>query len=230
MEIVQPDQIDTGEGDELDDDPLEDGTSYPPDFDPDDPENVLPDELEPDADYQPGVQESRYLDEKELEKIQKRLEGERARHDKRLAEIMGDDLGGHIPCPACMDGIAGYIVPPDVAPLTDDQRERMKQIMGLDNWETMPEADWARQCVTCLGHGNIRTGSIVPGRETVECMDCGGAGYINTRKAQTTPALQTPEGEIVTGPTVFPDNEPDPRVDALRRDGFTVIPPMHVGQ
>jgi len=222
MEIVEPGQIDTGEGDELEDDPLEDGTSYPADFDPDDPENVLPDELEPDADYQPGVQESRYMDEKALEKIQGQLEREGARHNKRLTEIMGDDLGGHIPCPTCMDGIAGYIVPPNVAALSGEQRARMLQILGLDEWNDMETADWAQQCPTCKGYGKIKTGSHVGGRETTGCEDCNEAGWINTRPPRTVQALHTPEGEIVTGPTVYQDNEPDPRVQSLRADGYMV--------
>ena len=185
---------------------------------------------EPEAQYQPGMAESRYLDEKALAKIAKQLDGEGERHAKRLREILGDGMEDYIPCPTCFDEPAGLIIDPEVKPLDDGQRERMLQVLGLNKWAEMSTAEWARQCSTCLGHGAVKTGSYVHQRETVECMDCGGYGYINTRKQSSVTALHSPEGEIVTGPTVFENADPDPRVDALRRDGFTVIPPIQVAQ
>ena len=180
------------------------------------------------SDYAPGVAEARLLSEREAEALGKKLDAERKRHGKRVMELLGDDLGGHIPCPTCMDGIDGFIVSPEFAPLDTEQRARMMQILGLDDFEAMASAPWAVQCGTCKGYGSIRTGSHVLGRETAECEDCSGAGYQNTWKAATLAAVPAPSENGQSGPTVYQDHEPDPRVDALRRDGFTVIPPMVV--
>lgn len=190
---------------------------------PDEPE---PDEPEALKDYAPGVAEARLLSEREAEALGKKIDAERKRHGKRVMELLGDDLGGHIPCPTCMDGIDGFIISPEYAPLGQDQRERMMQILGLDDWGKIPAAAWAEQCQTCQGFGKIKTGSHVLGREVTGCEDCGESGWINVRK-QRGGNGHVPEPELaLTGPTVVQSNEPDPRVNALRGEGYTVIPPM----
>ena len=176
--------------------------------------------------YAPGVAEARLRSEREAEALGKKLDAERKRHGRRVMELLGDDLGGHIPCPTCMDGIDGFIVSPEFAPLDTEQRNRMMQVLGLDDWGQMSTADWAQVCGTCQGFGKIKTGSHVPGREVIDCEDCQGAGYQNTRKRAQLASVPEPVPTGDTGPTVYQDHEPDPRVDALRRDGFTVIPPM----
>jgi hypothetical protein len=211
--------------------PGPDSPFQPPDLHPDEDEESESEEAaetesEDVEDYAPGVAEARLLSEREAEALGKKLDAERKRHGKRVMELLGDDLGGHIPCPTCMDGIDGFIVSPEFAPLDIEQRTRMMQILGLDDFGSMSTAPWASQCETCLGYGSIKTGSHVPGRETAECEDCAGAGYVNTRKRAMLAAVPVDEPSGQSGPTVYQDHEPDPRVDALRRDGFTVIPPM----
>ena len=213
--------------------PGPDSPFQPPDLHPDenessDGEEAAETESEDVQDYAPGVAQARLMSEREAEQLGKKLDAERKRHGKRVMELLGDDLGGHIPCPTCMDGIDGFIVSPEFAPLDIEQRTRMMQILGLDDFGSMSTASWASQCETCKGFGSIRTGSHVPGRETTECEDCSGAGYVNTRKRAMLAAIPEPVANGETGPTVYQDHEPDPRVDALRRDGFTVIPPMHL--
>ena len=213
--------------------PGPDSPFQPPDLHPDEneegeSEEAAEDESEAVEDYAPGVAEARLLSEREAEALGKKLDAERKRHGKRVMELLGNDLGGHIPCPTCMDGIDGFIVSPEFAPLDTEQRARMMQILGLDDFENMSTAPWAVQCETCIGFGSIKTGSHVPGRETTQCEDCQGAGFRNTRQtaqlAVVAPAAV--EGEPAQPAVTFTD--PDPRVDALRRDGFTVIPPMPI--
>lgn len=201
--------------------PGPDSPFQPPDLHPDDEPPQEEEEIE-DAPT-PGVSEARLMSEREAEALGKKLDAERKRHGKRVMELLGNDLGGHIPCPTCMDGIDGFIVSPEFAPLDSEQRDRMMQILGLDDWEAMPSASWAVQCETCQGFGKIKTGSHVPGRETTGCEDCGESGWRNTRRnAPVVPIVQEENGAI-TGPTVMEEYEPDPRVDALRRDGFMVV-------
>ena len=231
-EIAEQMTPDEGEApDERADDttgPGPDSPFQPPDLHPDEDETEqAPDYVEAEsealADYAPGVAEARLLSEREAEALGKKLDAERKRHGKRVMELLGNDLGGHIPCPTCMDGIDGFIVSPEFAPLDPEQRNRMMQILGLDDWEHMPTADWAVQCETCQGVGKVKTGSHVPGRETTGCDDCGEAGWRNTRKLSPVVAIAQEGNGQITGPTVTSEYEPDPRVDALRRDGFMVV-------
>jgi hypothetical protein len=209
----------------------------PPELHPDD-EPAPADEPKPDepddepdeqvSDYAPGVAEARLLSEREAEALGKKIDAERKRHGKRIMELLGNDLGGHIPCPTCMDGIDGFIISPEYAPLAPDQRERMMEILGLDDWEQMPSASWAVQCETCAGFGKVKTGSHVQGREVTGCEDCGEAGFRNLRTQVQTNGNTDTTASAVTGPTVMQDNEPDPRVKALREEGYMVIPRVPV--
>jgi hypothetical protein len=198
----------------------------PPELQPDD--EPGPDEPEALADYAPGVAEARLLSEREAEALGKKLDQERKRHGKRIMELFGDDLGGHIPCPTCMDGIDGFIISPEFAPLDAEQRERMMQILGLDDWEHMPTATWAATCETCDGFGKIKTGSKVSGREVTQCEDCEGAGWKNLRRGAQVNGNTEAVTSAVTGPAVMQDNEPDPRVVSLREEGYMVIPRVPV--
>lgn len=205
----------------------------PPDLHPDEPADEPADEPEPDEpealeDYAPGVAEARLRSEREAEALGKKLDAERKRHGKRVMELLGNDLGGHIPCPTCMDGIDGFIVSPEFAPLDPEQRNRMMQVLGLDDWEHMPDAEWAAQCTTCAGYGKVKTGSRVQGREVTGCEDCGESGWVNLRKQRTGNGHVEAVEEGITGPTVIPMSEPDPRANALRGEGWTVIPPMPI--
>jgi hypothetical protein len=198
----------------------------PPELNPDDePEPDEPEKLE---DYAPGVAEARLMSEREAEALGKKIDAERKRHGKRVMELLGDDLGGHIPCPTCMDGIDGFIISPEYAPLAPDQRERMMQILGLDDWEQIPTAQWAAQCETCKGFGKIKTGSHVVGREVTGCEDCGESGWVNLRMPTQVNGNTDTVQSAVTGPTVAQDLEPDPRVKALREEGYMVIPRVPV--
>jgi ribosome-binding protein aMBF1 (putative translation factor) len=196
----------------------------PPELNPDDePEPDEPEKLE---DYARGVAEARLLSEREAEALGKKLDAERKRHGKRVMELLGDDLGGHIPCPTCMDGIDGFIISPEFAPLAPEMRERMLQVLGMDDWEQLPTADWAVQCETCKGYGRIKTKSHVQGSEVTGCEDCSHYGWINLRTNAAGNGHKELATDATTGPTVTRDSAPDERVNSLRADGWTVIPPM----
>jgi hypothetical protein len=119
------------------------------------------------------------------------------------------------------------VYPPDVKAPTDEQVSRIRQFAGLPDYSNFEAVGWANECPECHGYGKVKTGSKVSGAETTGCLNCNERGWLNTR-GMTPPngTLQHPEGEVLTGPTVF-GTEPDERVAALARDGYTVIPPMH---
>jgi hypothetical protein len=167
-------------------------------------------------------------DDQAIERLHKQIENANRAHVAKIGRIMGDDATALIPCPVCMDFTAGLIFPPEVAPIPQPVQERMKQLLGLNSWEDTPNAPWAQQCPDCKGHGEVKTGSFVLGKETTRCLNCGGDGWKNTRQGSNG-TIDTPAIPSETGPTVYGQElAQDPDVQHLREKGYTVIPPMHV--
>jgi hypothetical protein len=172
--------------------------------------------------------EARAQTEEALEKLNRQIENANRAHARKIAGIMGDDASALIPCPVCMDFVAGAIFPPEVAPIPAPVQERMKQLLGLNAWEDIPNAPWAQQCPDCKGHGEVKTGSTVLGKETTRCLNCGGDGWKNTRQG-TNGTIEPSTVPAETGPGVYGlEVANDPDVQHLREKGYTVIPPMHV--
>ena len=169
---------------------------------------------------------SALLSERDLEKRGQKIDAENVRHAKRLGEIMGDDAADLDMCPMCSDDIAGFIYAPGKAPLSDEAIARVRMAIGMPVYDTLVQPPWAQACGDCQGQGKVKTGSVVPGKETTDCPTCGANGWINTRRRpEQNGSLTDPEGELITtGPTVF-GLEPDERIASLREDGYTVIPP-----
>lgn len=172
--------------------------------------------------------ERRILSEKALAKRDASLDKENARHAQRVGQIMEDGAGDLIPCPVCMDGIAGWIYPPEAQQLSDEAISRVRQVIGLPDYGTFEDAPDARTCPECSGRGEVRTGSQVPGYETKTCRLCKKMGWIPVGATANGETIEPLTGEIITGPTVFTGASADPEVDHLRQRGFTVIPPMQV--
>jgi hypothetical protein len=182
---------------------------------------------DPEASGDLGDEELRRIQtERELAKRDQRLDGENARHAKRVGEIMDEAAGDLIPCPVCMDGIAGWIYPPDVQQLGPDAIARVRQVIGLPDYTTFHAAAFATECPDCGGLGEVTTGSHVPGREVTTCETCQKAGWIRTRDIQRLAHVDAETGEILTGPTVYTGDEGDTEIANLRQRGYTVIPPM----
>jgi hypothetical protein len=188
-------------------------------------ENTEPDADEGDEARRRHENEARAQNEADLEKLNRQIENANKAHAAKLERIMGDDFQALIPCPVCMDFTAGLIFPPEVAPIPDQVKDRMKQLIGLDSWEDIPNAEWAQQCPDCRGHGEVKTGSFVHMKETTRCLNCGGDGWKNTRQG-TNGTAELPAIPAATGPTVYGQEvSQDPDVQHLREKGYTVIPP-----
>lgn len=226
-EITEPQGEDGEEGTEVlepsdpaGDDPEvgDDDGSEQSDAEQDDEEASAPD---------PGVAEARYLTERELDKRSQKLDAENTRHAKRVGEIMEDDAADLIPCPVCMDTIAGWVYPPDIAEPSEEQVSRIRQFAGLPDYSNFQSVPWAHTCGACAGLGKVVTGSKVIGAEVTGCRDCNERGWINTgTSANGTNGGTVVELPTATGPTVYGTNEPDERVMALRAEGYTVIPAL----
>jgi len=177
------------------------------------------------GEYAPGVAEARLITERERKARDKALDKERERHAANLGKILGDEATHLVPCPVCIEAFDGWIFDPAYSQLSTEMALRMKQILGIDDWEDTPQASWAQTCSTCNGHGRVKTGSKVESRETTQCLDCSGAGWINLHERPTSNGHHEIEIPSTTGPTVYGTEEPDPRIQSLREEGFMVVPP-----
>lgn len=240
MSEVQSDELEGADGSEVDGGDFVAPVDLPgPDVDgppDDDGEDADGGEQEPEHEQgepEQGDEEMRQAQaksEQALEKLHAQIGNANKAHAAKIARIMGDDAQALIPCPVCMDFVAGAIFPPEVAPIPPEVQERMKQLLGLNAWEDTPNAAWAQQCPDCKGHGEVKTGSFVLGKETTRCLNCGGDGWKNTREPNVN-VVELAGVPAETGPLVYGQEiANDPDVQHLREKGYTVIPPMSVSQ
>src|SRR5437870_178803 len=89
---------------------------------------------EAEGEQEPAAPSSSAQDEKAVEIRYGKLANENNRHARRVSEIMEEDATSLIQCPVCMDGIAGWIYPPDVAPLPPESIARIRQVIGLPDY------------------------------------------------------------------------------------------------
>lgn len=112
----------------------------------------------------------------EIDALTKKLEAEAARHEKRVAEIMGDDFALLVPSP--VDWTPGYIFNvPEMHPQPEQVAALHALLGGAQPVELLP-ADDAEPCPKCNALGEVLTGSRKPGQETKQCRHCTGAGWI----------------------------------------------------
>lgn len=173
--------------------------------------------------------------ERELEQRAAKLERENERHARRVIEIVAEGAEDLIPCPVCMDGIAGWVYIPEVQALAPEAVARVRTIIGLPDLTTYLQDPDTETCPTCGGRGETKTGGNVPGYETRTCPTCKKQGYVvinrTTGELEAVPTPPQPgveSPELVTGPTVVGPLEGDVEVEHLRARGFTVIPPPQV--
>lgn len=170
----------------------------------------------------------RILTEKALHERYKKLDKANEQHAKRVGAIMEDDVADLIPCPVCMDGIAGWIYSPEAQQLSDEAILRLRQLIGLSGLEGVPQASFATKCPDCDGLGEVKTGSRVVGYETTTCERCLKAGWIRVGAPPTNGHVEIAPEPTVTGPTVYMPEPVDTEVSNLRARGWTVIPPLTV--
>jgi hypothetical protein len=160
------------------------------------------------------------------------LESEAVRHAARLAEIMGvtvpsartarekeeralavfDGLEGKgiVPCALCPPNFGGWR--PDVAP-TEAVSQKVRVAIGLPDVSNYAMSSTERVCDDCRGLGKVRTGSLVPGKETSTCDACRGRGWVGSRPRLNEQPAEPDGTEVANGaPPVYDDG--------IRRDMF----------
>lgn len=167
------------------------------------------------------------LTEKELAKLNAKVEAENDRHRRRIAEIIGDSAHDLLACPLCSDWIDGKI--PPVQP-PDEIVAAVKQTLGLAAHDDYAESKHHHICPDCNGLGGVRTGSLVPGNEVVSCLSCNGSGFkLNQPTLAPAGMVAPPNGgsEHVTPTGLNPD---DPFVEEARKRGMMVMPLPQIPQ
>jgi hypothetical protein len=145
-----------------------------------------------------------------MEASLRKLDNEAERHAKRIREIMGEDADALVQCELCPPNFGGWRF--DGSP-TEEVTKRVRVAIGLPDVSNFAMSATEKPCDDCRGLGKVRTGSLVPGRETVTCDACAGKGYVGSR-----PRLNTDTPEAPPPP---PENGAPPAYDdGIRRDMF----------
>jgi hypothetical protein len=147
--------------------------------------------------------------EKEIEKANKALDAEKARHTKRISEIMAEDSLGLVPCEACATNIPGFHWPAADFPEGTAERSLYELLAGGADVQSR-QPPFLHTCPSCNGLGEWKTGGHKQSMEWLTCSDCGGKSYIDDRDkpsgpvAVPTPAA-TPEAPAPAAPEVETD-------------------------
>jgi hypothetical protein len=167
------------------------------------------------------------LSEKEIEKINQRLETLRNNTAKRLGEIMGEDAQFLVPCPLCNDPTPSMVWPAGSTPLSPEKVAAVSTYLGLPDLSQLEDSPDVQQCPQCKGKGDTKTDSFVPGYTTKQCSQCVGKGYVGTgivvrpEVGQVNGQEQAPVNAVTP-----PETELPPEAQALKERGWMVIPPM----
>jgi len=182
-------------------------------------EPPAPEEVEPEA------QTPR--DDADVDPIYAKLEKKAKNYTNAVAGLL---KGGSIPvagCEMCADCYPGI----RWVHAQDDLHKALLSVVGAGDGASPLNADPdAQECDRCSGFGWTKLPSKVPGNENRLCRKCNGAGFADP--SPESGALQPPEAELAGGPAEPLAGVPidDPSVVDLRARGFTVIPPMQIGE
>lgn len=141
-------------------------------------------------------------DDREIERMFKRLADEDARHTKKVVEIVGADAGELTPCPLCVTSTAGFLFPHVAEGAPVEVKDAVRRAIGdqvVPEYLSDPDA---QTCDRCDGFGQTLTGSKSPGHLTKPCSECNGTGWkpvIRTPSPpQLAPAPTLPNGATMT--------------------------------
>lgn len=173
---------------------------------------ALQDGHEGEHSFSPSVDDEQPAEdsEKRMRQAGEKLDREAERHWNRIKEIMGPDADSLVPCELCFVKTPGFRW--DAAP-NEETSAAVRIAIGLPDVSNFAPSSTERTCDDCRGLGKVRTGSMVPGKETGKCDACDGKGWVQTR-----PRLNPePEGAPAAGDDDNAGSFPD---DGVERDMF----------
>lgn len=180
-----------------------------------------------DGDAEPhGTPEAtvRAMSEREIERVNRKLESEARRHATNVLNIMGDDANVLEQCPLCLPLIPGFRYP---YPPQAEQLAAVKEAIGEPADPPLLNDAYSSLCVACAGWGAVATGSKVVGKNKVRCLDCNGLGYvpIDTRREGVSLLGNGADPIVPQFNQPLPDAPLPPEVEALRALGYIVVEP-----
>ena len=172
--------------------------------------------------------------DREMEKVFRDIERLRKDVAGRVGRIFAEDANELMDCPLCASVAPGYLWPPDVAPLAEEQITALRLLLNMPVATDYKQSPSFEPCGMCDGMGRVRTGSKVQNHEIAECPRCFAKGYV--------PTAIGPIGAVngngdeqdasMSGPTVYGHELPqaDPNVqsaiESLRDRGYMVVEPL----
>lgn len=147
--------------------------------------------------------------EEPTEQMLEELRAANLDHFDHVRQIMGSFVAGWEPCEAC-NGI-GLDLPQERGPVLE-------------------HSQGAATCSVCKGYGELLTGSKRSGYEKIQCTNCSGQGWVGHGNMPPTTVAQqvvdqypAGDGQQVTLAPPAPPASTDPRVEALKAEGYIVL-------
>ena len=191
---------------------------------------------EPEPPQQPEEQPEEQPDSQALmEEIGKKLDALQKTVATRISTILGEHANDFEVCDLCSYwNTPGWRMK---GHLPEELRISLAHVIGQRLPGHLQEDKHSRACPDCGGEGAVKTGSNVPGQDTLPCVECEGMGWMPTDDARrrgrlplangaTAQALGVAPQDLAMSPT--PQEEP-PEAVALRQMGYVVVPPIPAG-
>lgn len=123
-------------------------------------------------------------------------------YQRALFGIFEGDAHDLIDCPLCLGAARGFIDRNMLGHFPEEQVNLVKQVLGISAPIVYQQLPGFRACVTCGGEGKGRTGSNVPGKDTITCPTCMGAGYEAPTGVRANGGGDLDSAAALSGPTV----------------------------
>lgn len=116
--------------------------------------------------------------EQEIEAAFKKLDRATGRYRSTVADTLGEEAGNLLDCPLCLPYARGFLHAADAGRVPPEVAQSVRQWLGDTIAIEYPESTTYRPCGACDALGKVRTGSRVPGHESLPCDSCVGYGYL----------------------------------------------------
>lgn len=170
----------------------------------------------------------------QMEEIGKKLDGVQKYVARKMGEILGEHAADFEVCDLC-----SYWNTPGWRHTGQLPAELIDQLLHVLNQRAPADLltdEYSRACTKCNGEGIVLTGSKVPGQDRLPCVDCKGLGWQPVGPERGGALLARANGPATPYGTLSTDDvgmrpaipEEAPEVQALRAQGYLVVPPAPV--
>lgn len=199
-------------------------------------------ELEPDAEPEPAqpepepAQPEAWITPEEIEKRYNQIRKAFTTYTGRVTATFGDEAVELLECPLCSGFVPGFVDRRAAGQLARDIVDTTSLYLGLareQDYEADPDI---AACTRCKGKGKTKTGSTVPGKETVTCRHCNGFGYYPPPSSGTNGTAAVTSGDLTavtaaaSGPQGDRDDWGEPRIlpDGRENPNYGKMPHMKI--